>query len=337
MKLSGTEKLAGYTFCLLVILSHLSAAEEVKPLESYPEANRIWMGLEEGSIRPAAYNQVRAPIDGYLSLHAEDGQLLKKGDLWAVMDPEQIEIERRSLDLEIEKLQQKMDKVTGDTLDAQLRQALEIHKTEGKRQTLVDASQNPSIPGELRKRASDAITKIDERLELLRKQADPETIQRDVDIAKAEGELLVTQRRKQFHALEKRSRLIADFDGEIRFGDLLKQAVAEREKSDALLWVSANDHLATLVDDSRFEIVVKATSPVLSQITPEDLLVFLQEPTTGHLIAGDYSRTDEVDTGGEIIQNYIFSIQDASIKDARHSSARMDWFISTGSSKPQSG
>ncbi len=28
---------------------------EPRPLESHPETARLWMGLEEGSIRPAAY------------------------------------------------------------------------------------------------------------------------------------------------------------------------------------------------------------------------------------------------------------------------------------------
>ena len=281
MKLSGTNKLTSYTLYLFVAFSHFSGAAEVKPLKSYPETNRIWMGLEEGSIRPAAYRQVRATLDGFFSLQAKDGQPLKKGELWAVIDPEQIDIERSSLNLEKEKLQQKMDKVAGDTLDTRLRQALEINKTESQRQKLIDASENPSIPEELRKRASDSIAKIDERLKLLKKQADPKTLQRDVDIAEAEGKLLITQKQKQFLALEKRSRLIAEFDGELRLSDSLKQAVVDRNKPDGLLWVTGNQHLATLVDDSKYEIVVKATSPVSLKSNLKISLFFFKNPQPG--------------------------------------------------------
>jgi hypothetical protein len=45
----------------------------------------------------------------------------------------------------------------------------------------------------------------------------------------------------------------------------------------------------------------------------------LQEGQTGRLIAGEYSRTDEVDTGAEITRNYIFQIQKDSLDAARHS------------------
>jgi hypothetical protein len=322
MKLSGTKKLTTYAIFGCMALCQFSVAGENKPLESYPKVDRIWMGTEEGSIRPAAYQQVRSTIDGYFALKAKDGQLLKKGELWAIIDPEEIEIERKSLDLEKAKLQQQADKTAGETLEAQIRLALDIHEAEGKRQTLIDASQNTSIPAELRKRAGDSISKIDERLRMLKKRASPKTLKRNVELEETEGELAIEKKQKQFLALKKRSFLVAEFDGELRLSDSVKKAVADRKEPDALLWVASNEHLATVVNDSKYEIVVKATSPILSQIKREDILVFLQEPQTGRLIGGDYARTDEIDTGGEIIQNYVFNIQGASIQDARHSSGQ---------------
>lgn len=322
MKLSGTTNFKGLAFSLCVSLGTLAVATAVEPLESYPEVSRIWMGLEEGAIRPAAYQQVRSLMDGYLSLKAQDGKLLKKNELWAVIDPEQIELERESLYLEEQKQKQKMEKVDADLLEFQLSLALEMHEADGKRQTLVDASQDPSIPADLRKRADEAISKMDERINLLRKKADPEALQRNVELEEIEGRLNIARKRKQLLALEKRSHLRAEFDGELRLSDSLKKAVADRTDNDALLWVSGSEHLATIVDDSKFEIVVKASTPVLSQISRDDLLVFLQEPKTGALIAGDYARTDETDTGSEIVQNYIFTISENSVTDARHSSGQ---------------
>jgi len=294
-------------------------------LESYPEVNRIWMGLEEGSIRPAAYQKVRSIMDGYLSLQAKDGQLLKKGELWAVFDLEQIEIERSNLDLEEEKLELQLRKDSEDFREAHISLQLELHEAESKRQALLDASENPSIPTDLRKRAGEAILKMDERLDLLRQKAAPETMDRELKIKETEGRLLITRQRKQFLALEKRSRLIAEFDGELRLSNTIKKAIEEKkdaEGADALIWVASNQHIATIVNDDKFEIVVTAASPLLSQIQREELLVYLQEPRTGRLIAGDYARTDEVDTGGEILQKFVFTIQDDSIEDARHSSGQ---------------
>ncbi len=322
MKLSGTNRLGSVGLAFCAAFSLLPAAGEVAPLESLPEVNRIWMGLEEGSIRPAAYEQVRATLEGYLSLRAEDGDLIEKDGLWAVIDPENLEIERESLALEEDKLKRQLEKSAEDSREAELRLALDIHEAEGKRQTLVDASGDPEIPADLRKRAADAILKIDERLGLLRDKADPETLKSDLALEETEGRLLISRKRKQLLSLEKRSRLVAGFDGELRLSDSLNKAVADREEPDSLLWVTANEHLATLVDDNKYEIVVAASGPVLSQIPSEEILVFLQEPKTGALIAGDYDRTDEIDTGGEITRNYVFTIRENSLGDARHSSGQ---------------
>lgn len=322
MTLTGTSRLSGYALLLCAALTPFPVSGEVEPLEKYPEVNRIWMGLEEGSIRPAAYRQVRAIMDGYISLLAVDGQHLKKDDLWAVIDPEEIEIERSGLELEEKKLKQQLDAAEATQRETQLRLALEIHEAQGKRQALKDAAEDPSIPADLRERAASALPKMDERLELLAKKAEPETLARDMELEETEGRLLIDRKRKQFLALEKRSRLLAEFDGELRLSDTFKKAVADRKEPDSLLWASSNEHIATLVDDNKYEIVVKATSPLLSQLPPEEILVYLQEPKTGRLIGGDYVRTDEVDTGGEIAQHYVFNIQDDSISDARHSSGQ---------------
>lgn len=323
MKTFGTRYRAGWAaLASLLFVAHLPVVAGVGALEDFPEVERIWMGLEEGTIRPSAYKQERALMDGYLSLIAKDGQLLKKGDTWAILDPEELDMERRSLTLEEEKLERKVQKDAEDADEAHLRLSLEIHEAEGKRQTLQDSLEDPSLPAELGGRIRDAIRKMDERLELLRKKADPETLKKDMELGKAEGELLLARKRKQFLAMEKRAHLLAGFDGELRLSDSLKESVADRKEPGDMIWVAANELLATLVDDEEFEIVVRATGPVLSQVKREDLLVFLQEPTTGSLIAGDYSRTDEIDNGSEIIQQYIFTIRENSVGDARHSSGQ---------------
>lgn len=322
MKRSGISKPFGLILGCCFCACRLSVAEEVKPLESYPEVKRIWMGMEEGSIRPGAYQQVRSLAEGYVSLLLKDGQAVKKGEPWAIIDPEQIEIERESLQLEDAKLEQQLKKDAEDALNAQLLLDVEIHQAEIKRQTFLDAAEDPSIPAALRNRSGEAIQKMNERLDLLREKADSKTLERNRELAETEGRLVVSRKRKQFLELEKRSRLVAEFDGELRFSDTVNKAVADNKNADNLLWVSANEHIATIVNDENYEIVVAATSPLLSQIAVGDLLIFLQDPKTGSLIAGDYLRTDEVDTGGEIRQNYIFTIQEDAIGNARHASGQ---------------
>lgn len=324
MRLFGNHKTAGLTWCLSLGFSLLSHAVEVKALESFPSVDRLWMGLEEGSIRPAAYEQIRASSEGFLALNAKDGQILKKDEQWAVMDPEQLDIERKTLAVEETKLERQLKKTREDARDAQLRASLELHETEREREVLVDASQEPGIPVALRNRAAEAVEKIDEQIALLREKADPATMEKEVQVELDEGQLQIARKRKQFLTLEKRSLLVAGFDGELRLSDPLKKLVAAAAEPDALLWVNANEHLATLVDDDRYEISVMATSPVLAQIPREDLLVFLQEGQTGRLIAGEYARTDEIDSGAEIVRHFIFNIRETALDEARHSMGQLN-------------
>ena len=76
MSVSGNFKVLLIMACCGGI-SPLAPAAQVTPLESCPEVARLWMGMEEGVIRPAAYLQIRADADGYVVLHAENQHILR--------------------------------------------------------------------------------------------------------------------------------------------------------------------------------------------------------------------------------------------------------------------
>lgn len=324
MNAFGNLNILGLACCACLGIGMASAAStppvaELKPLKSFPEVRRLWMGLEEGSIRPGAYLQMRASAEGYLALSAKDGQHLEKDQAWATIDPEQLTLERKSLEVDQQKLDRQLKKARNDAQDLQVRLSVELHETERKRRDLVDASQESEIPAALKKRAAEAILKIDQQIELLNDKLDPESLERDQQLDEDEGELQIARKRKLFQSLEKRSCLMAPFNGDLRLSDTLKKQLAAAPNPTDLLWVKPNDLIATIVDNDRFEISVTATSPLLAQIPPAELLVFFQEGQTGRLIAGEYARTDEVDLGSEITRNYIFNIQADSAKLAAQS------------------
>ena len=322
MNAFGNHKILGLTWCVGLGMSCGSLARAVeppKPLQSFPTVQRLWMGLEEGSIRPAAYLQVRSSAEGYLSLNAKHGQRLQKDEVWATLDPEQLTIERRTLEVDQQKLDRQLKKSRYDSQDLQIRLSVELHETERKRRDLVEASLETEIPPALKQRAAQAVRRIDQQIALLNEKLDPATLQRDQQLDQDEGELVLTRKRKLLQALEKRSILVASFSGELRLSDALKKQLAAAPNPTDLLWVKPNDLLATLVDDRLFEISVTATSPLLAQIPPAEVLVFFQEGQTGRLIAGEYARTDEVDLGSEITQTYIFNINADAVKVAAQS------------------
>jgi hypothetical protein len=277
------------------------------------------MGLEEGSIRPAAYEQVRASAEGDFALHASEGQMLQKDEKWATYDPEALDIERRALAVDEGKLELLTCKNRADAEDAALRMSVELHEATGKRAELVDVLKDSEVQETFKNRVREALGKMDQRIKLLEERLDPEKMERDLALETEEGELQVVRKRKQLLSLEKRSQLAAGFVGELRLSDSIQKKLASVKSPEELLWVKANELLATIVNDQVYEISVMATSPSIAEIPSESLLVFLQEGQTGRLIDGEYSRTDEIDTGAEITRNYIFQIRKDSLDAARHS------------------
>lgn len=296
----------------------LAAAAEVPSLESSREGERLWMGIEEGVIRPASYTQIRADVDGYVALHAEDGKMLREGDYWATLDPEQLEIERRALELDRSKQKQQLDKGREDLRDARLQMTLEMRETEGRRGSLSDVMQDPEISATLRQRAGEAVKKLDERISNFREKLDPAAEERDLRLLEEDIALQLSRKEKQFVALEKRSCLRAGSAGQLRLGDPLKEKLATAEPGKPL-WMKIGDLLGTIVDEKHYEISVAAVGPLLSEIPRDQLLVFIQDSQTGRLIAGKYSRTDEIDSGREIARNFIFIIPEEGMENARQS------------------
>eukprot|EP00903_Cladosiphon_okamuranus_P003698 g3696.t1 len=322
MSLTGISKALALSAFILTAFGLKLEAEEIGKLSSYPLVNRLWIGLEEGTIRPAGYQQIRSRTSGYIQLQLPDGAKVRDGEVWAIADPEQLTIEEESLELEEEKLEQSLKKKSEDAEEAQIIVEIKLYEAEMKRQALVDTAESDSLPESLKTRAAEAILKIDERIEVMRERADPSFTEKELHIEEKGGRLGIARTRKQFEALKKNSYLVADFDGELRYSDELAEGAAERESEADLIWMQAGEHLATIVNDDKFEIVVPAEGGALTRIQVDELLVYLQDPKTGRLIAGDYDRTEELDTGAEIKRNYIFSIQEEAVPDARHSSGQ---------------
>lgn len=275
------------------------------------------MGMEEGVIRPAAYEQLRAETDGHVAIHAEDGRELAKGDHWATLDPEQLALERRGFELERGKQQQQLEKGRGDARDARLRASLELHEAEGKRGELMAVARDGGLPPELARRAAEAVTKLDERIKAYQEVLDPAAYEKTLRLLEQECELQIERKQKQLQDLEKNSCVTAGSAGRLRLGDGLKEKLAGAKPGEAV-WVESGDLLGTVVDDRHYEISVAAAGPLLSEIPREQLLVFLQDAQTGRLIAGEFSRADEIDNGREISRNFIFIIREDGMENARN-------------------
>jgi hypothetical protein len=294
------------------------AAEELPALTGFPTTERIWMGVEEGVIRPAAYVQVRSSTVGQVVIHAEDGELVEKGQHWATVDPEQLQLERESLELDQQLLERKQKESRQLAAEARTRARVELAETERRQADLTAAIENPEFSGPIKQRAKEAIAELDEKIAMLVEKIEPEAMEETLRLETEEGRLGLAKKQKVFDALEKRSVLTAGFAGQLKLADPIKERIATSRLPERAVWVEANEHLATIVDDSLYEITIAAATPLMSQIPSDTLLVLLQEGQSGRLIEGRYLRTDEVDMGGQITRNYVFTVDDKSVDFARH-------------------
>lgn len=302
----------------LVLIFPVGAGQTPPPdLLSMPEVARIWMGMEEGSVRPASYQQIRSDVEGPLQFHCEDGALLERGTHWATVDAEQLDLEREAIGLEELKLERQIMKAEDDAEEARLRNLLEMRETEKKLMDLRNAMRESDVPPAMRKRAVDAAADLESRLSMLQKRVDPALVAKQLETDRQEARLLLERKRKQHEQLRRRSLLMAENQGQIRFSDPIRKKISNAAVDGSAVWIKAGDHLATITDEKNLEIVVPASGQVMSLIAQKDLAVLLQDGRSGKLIEGRYLRTEETDTGLEISRNYVFSIPQEAVADAR--------------------
>jgi len=320
MKITGNHSSAIILTALVIaLLPESSVAEEIKPLEKYPKVDRIWLGMQEGSVRPAAYIQYRARAEGYLQLEAEEGQSLEKHQRWAVMDPEQVELEIRSLELEKKRLDQDLRKLRKGAWQSEAQLTIELREMLERRDALLEASGSNDVPRKLRAQAADAAERMEDQIEVQLEMLEPAQLKQAAEIEIEAAELALARKKQQMEILKKRSFFTAPFAGELHYSDQVLRQIEDGETKASRVWLANNDIIGSVVDDSKHEIVVVASGPVMSSVPSKQLLVLLQQPKTGKMIHGRYVRTEDEDSGLEIRQKYIFSVDETGIEDARQS------------------
>lgn len=304
-------------FAAGMLATGMVTAADVTPLDELPDVSRIWIAMEEGSVRPAAFNQYRSEAEGPLLILKSQGDLLKRGDVWAVIDPQLIDIERRSLELDEKNIARQMEKIREDAEDARRRVLLDAREIEGKIDALKLTVDGPDFPSSLRAGTLDAIGEMKERLELMHQRASRKAVDEEIQAESDELAIQLERKRRQFEQMERRARLTAISDGELRFSPPLIEKIRERESETDPVLVSAGELLATIIDEARLEIVIQASGASVAEVPAAELAVFLQDGRTGRLIRGNHLRTEEAEAGSDIIRTQYFEVVDDDLPAAR--------------------
>lgn len=283
-------------------------AVEAPSLETCRKVDRMWLGVEEGIVRPLAFKQFRPEIDGEITLHAAEGAVLVKGQHWATIDEQQLDIERRSFEVEKIKIEQQRIKSLEDMRAARRNRAMELRDAENKRDGLEAVCTDADMSPKLRARAKEALGQMNEQIADLQKRMASDQSKREQRVIEEDCQLQLIRKRKQLDALERRSLLVAEFNGRLRYSHTVVEQLQEG-KNDNKVRISSGELLGTLLDESRYEIVVPANGPLLDEIPLDQMAVFLQDPQSGRMIPSDYQRIEEIDNGREITRNFIFAVR----------------------------
>ena len=314
------ELLKAVCFICLFPMCVAWGEEKVPDLASFPKVNRIWIGLEDGSIRPKNYDSFKADAARFVLIHAADGEVLKKNQHWLTIEPEELELERKSLQVEEEKYQLKLREEKWAREDLIEKKQLLLDDLESKRKELENFLKQEENLGDLRARIKQGLSKIEKKIERIEKQIDPANVENELELFKSEGLLNLERKRKRFELMEKRSKLKTSFAGKLELSDSVKQKLEKLGSAEKPIWIETNTTIATIIDEAHYEVVLKLTNAYARKIDSDQLMVLLQDSQTGNLVKGSFDRMEEVEAGVGIKHHCIFRLDDMNVNVARHSS-----------------
>lgn len=327
MRRSGNHNhvlLAACLFLAGVSICGLRAADEVKPLDAFPKIDRLWLGTEQGVVRPADYEQFKLGGEGFVQLLVPHGSVLEKGQQWATLNPAQLDADTVALKLAELGLAMDLDEARRTAREDLANRNLGLHELESKRRVLQDALDAGDLAAELQARTRGALQDLDEQIEAARARVTPERQELELRVKLDEIKLQAQRQRNQYETLKRRSELIAGFKGELRLADEIREALDQNSDEQRPIWLKDNQAIGTIVNEDSYEITVTGMATMLGNTPPEELIATLHDARSGRLIVGEFSGSEEVDRGGEIERTYMFKVQENSIDDARRAMGQMN-------------
>lgn len=299
-------RLTALAFTLCGITASAERAE-VPELGKAPLVKRLYLGIEQGIIRPASFEQLVMENETRVAIHAQNGAKIKKGQHWATLAPLNLELERRSHALNKVKGEQDLAKELITFKEEQIKKQLARREAQAKLLQLQLASTDSSLPAPMRAAAQKAISEQEEQLALLDAELQPARVEAQRDIIVRNAVLNQEFRDKQLEDLEKRSLIIAGSDGTLVLGNAVLEAMKETE-GDEPLWVKAGEVVGSLKNDDHYELWIDAQDPLLGNLPIDRLLVKVTNARSGSLLYGTNPRMEELDLGDEIKRRYVFRI-----------------------------
>jgi|GEM_PF-2240888 len=300
-------------------LSGTSAmAAQAPELSSFPKVTKLWITAVEGSLRPAGWVRINSGASGEVEFLLPHNSEVAKGTLWAIQSPERLENERRGLILEREGLEAKLNDARWEAAERNETLEMSLAELENQRSDLV-ATLKEADSVAMTKNLQEALDFTDGKIARLKGRLDPARLDQQVAQSQEQLRLALARREMEFEQLERNSRLTAAFSGKLRY--LLPQVQqpdpAAKPGEPLRAWVEANQTMATLSDDSSFEVVIPGQDPIFQGSPLEQLSVHLEQGAETGVVRALYARQEDVDAGERAQNVMIFKVIPEDVELAR--------------------
>ena len=257
-----------------------SPAAEAKPLESYPVADRLWLGSFGGDVEVNPSMDVLASRSGDIKWEVEEGAEVKEGAVVAFSSAIQIRQSASQLALDEDAVRMKLKTAEWQHLEKATGLERQVNELEMKISKLsLTPKERELLGAELAQRLAEEAREIKKELKTLNEKLNPEfraneldielrQIQQDIEKARADHEDLV-------HSME----ILSPNDGILH---ILKSG-----------YVRANDIIGTVERRGHAVVSMQLLDPELRSEVPESLAISVSGPK-GDLISGVFSHTDRM-------------------------------------------
>ena len=276
MRLLSSHTLTFSLISCLMAPGGLAKAEPT-PLQDFPSASQLWLCHVKGALTAAKREAVLSEGAGTLRILKDHHAAVEKGEVFAIFKPQEIQLERESLQLEKTLFSSKIKEARLDQQEVFL--ALQSKKAEAQAELLeLEAIANEEEvlrDAKLKQRLEEAATATREKIARLeaRLALQQASIAEETQIQK----LKLDQRRREqdFENSERSAERRAPFAGFFTLSDDLA-AEHGQKKAPFEFWVGSTELIGDVTDSSSYEIVLAQYPPILNQVPLEQLILQFQ-------------------------------------------------------------
>jgi len=287
---------------LALSVSAYAQDKQAPDLTSYSTSKRIWLSAADANLQSKGWQKVHSQAPSYVELKRKSGEMLKKGDLWAILNPRKLELQRKNLELSEIEHKRELSRIERDAIDMEIKDEKTLDDLNSQRQELKTLLKNPRLTSKkMRANVTKSIARLDRQITQVEERLKPEDIAEGIKLRKEQLQLKIKRARLDFEKAERSSFLRAPFDSKLELG-------VEPEEGKKRVWVDMNQHIASFSDLSAYDIKTQPNNNLVTQCPPEQLYVIYNAGPNLGPIEANFEEIDRIESGKRTTKIYVFRI-----------------------------